>query len=356
MNPQRYTRQTSLNDFGPVAQQRLTEARVLVVGIGGLGIPVLQYLNAMGVGTLGIMDHDTVDMSNLQRQVLYSESDIGKSKLQVALRILRAQNSETHFKPYDVFLNPENALDIINDFDVVVDASDNFATRYLVNDACVILGKPFVYGALHGFEGQVSVFNYNNGPTYRCLFPTIPGANEVPNCDDNGVLGVVPGIIGTLQALETVKVISGVGKVLSGKLLLFDALEQSYQKIGFNLRPENLKITGLLTSYGENFCGTPYDIGAVDFQTIMAEEPDIQLLDVRTLEEFEDHHLPFSRHIALQELQQKLHEIDTRSTTYIICQTGKRSAAACELLRQKFPEAHFRSVRGGLNSYLALWP
>ena len=226
----RYLRQTSLKDFGEVGQAKLTEGRVLVVGLGGLGLPVLQYLNAMGVGTLGLMDQDVVELHNLQRQVLYTEKDLGKQKLDVAHEKLQEQNSSTILRTHDSFLTKENALTIIKDYDVIVDATDNFPTRYLINDACVILNKPFVYGALHGFEGHVSVFNYNNGPTYRCLYPNMPTSDEIPDCNENGVLGVVPGIIGTLQALEAVKILTGVGEVLSGRLLLFNGLDQHVGK------------------------------------------------------------------------------------------------------------------------------
>ena len=224
MNRERYTRQTTLKGFGQEGQQKLADAKVLVIGAGGLGVPVLTYLNAMGVGTIGIMDSDTVSITNLHRQVLYGQSDVGQSKVISALEKLKAQNSDTEIVVYDTFLTTKNALEVIADYDVVVDTSDNFPTRYLVNDACVILNKSFVYGALHGYEGQVSVFNYEDGPTYRCLFPNMPNENEVPNCNEHGVLGIIPGIIGNLQALETIKVITGIGEALSGKLLVFDGI------------------------------------------------------------------------------------------------------------------------------------
>ncbi|NND79826.1 MAG: HesA/MoeB/ThiF family protein, partial [Maribacter sp.] len=249
MNLERYKRQTILKDFGPECQLKLAQSKVLVVGAGGLGIPVLTYLNAMGVGTLGIVDIDEVSISNLHRQVLYNENDIGQSKVTVAIKKLQKQNSDTNLIALKTFLIRDNALDIIKDYDLVVDASDNFPTRYLINDACVILKKPFVYGALHSFEGQVSVFNYLGGPTYRCLFPNMPSANELPDCNEHGVLGITPGIVGNLQALETVKVLTGIGEVLSGKLLLFNGLNQSFQKIKFSPIPANLNITMLQMAY-----------------------------------------------------------------------------------------------------------
>ena len=294
MASSRYIRQTTLKGFGVEGQQKLAEASVLVVGAGGLGIPVLQYLNAMGVGTLGIVEQDTIDLSNLQRQVLYDETKIGVSKLEVALQKLRDQNSTTKLLPYPSFLTAENALEIIADFDLVVDASDNFPTRYLVNDACVLLKKPFVYGALHGFEGQVSVFNYQGGPTYRCLFPVMPSASEIPNCDDNGVLGVLPGIVGNLQTLEAVKVLIGVGEVLSGKLLLFDGLHMTTQKIRFSLKAENLKRNRLEDDYGVLSCVSVPSISVEDLESKLSASS-AQLIDVRTAQEFSDFHLPPSQ-------------------------------------------------------------
>ncbi len=249
MTSDRYIRQKQLREFGPLAQEKLQKASVLVVGLGGLGIPVLQYLNAMGIGRLGLVDNDSVDTTNLHRQVMYNESDLGKSKISVCLSRLRVQNSNTSLDIHETFLNRENALEIIADYDLIIDASDNFPTRYLINDACVIQNKPFVYGALHGFEGQVSVFNYNGGPTYRCLFPDMPGASEVPNCDENGILGVLPGIVGNFQALEAVKMITGIGEVLSGQLLLYNGLNSSIHKVRFPKNRSQSKINGLQQSY-----------------------------------------------------------------------------------------------------------
>jgi molybdopterin/thiamine biosynthesis adenylyltransferase len=205
MNPKRYIRQTILKGFGAEGQRKLANAKVLVVGAGGLGVPVLTYLNAMGVGTLGIVDADVVSISNLHRQVLFTEAMVGLLKVHAAAEQLQKQNPETKINAYPTFLDLSNALEIIGNYDLVVDATDNFPTRYLINDACVILNTPFVYGALHGFEGQVSVFNYENGPTYRCLFANMPMADAIPDCNENGVLGILPGIVGNLQALEVVK-------------------------------------------------------------------------------------------------------------------------------------------------------
>ena len=353
MNINRYTRQTILKGFGPEGQQKLAEAKVLVIGAGGLGVPVLTYLNAMGVGKIGVVDNDVVSVTNLHRQVLYSQSDIGLPKVAAALGKLKAQNPDTEIFGYNTFLDTKNAVKIISDYDIIVDTSDNFPTRYLVNDACVILKKPFVYGALHGYEGQVSVFNYKNGPTYRCIFPTMPKENEVPNCNEHGVLGVIPGIIGNLQALEAVKVLTGIGEVLSGKLLIFDGLTQSYQKIKFKLQAENLKIKKLQEFYEWNDpCEIIPTIEADELEKLLAEYA--QIIDVRTLEEYRNYHLPDSIHIPLQELESNKDKINFSIPVYLLCQSGKRSETALKQLRAQHPESSLFSILGGLNQYLAI--
>jgi adenylyltransferase/sulfurtransferase len=352
MNGERYIRQTILKDFGPKAQQQLSKSKVLVIGAGGLGIPVLTYLNAMGVGTLGIIDGDTVSRSNLHRQVLYDEADIGQSKVQIATRKLKAQNSGTRLLSFERFLTRDNALEVIADYDIVVDASDNFPTRYLVNDACIILGKPFVYGALHGFEGQVSVFNHKGGPTYRCLFPNMPEPDEVPDCNMNGVLGVIPGIVGNLQALEVVKVLTGVGEVLSGKLLLFDGLSQNFQKIKFSVVPANQKIDKLKPSYDFE-CST--EIRSIETSELeqLLETDSVQLIDVRTPREFHGYHLENAHHIPLSELIERKSEIDFELPAYFICQSGIRSRKAIEKLREFNTKAELINVKGGMNNLKA---
>ena len=354
MNTERYTRQTRLHGFGEVGQQKLSEAKVLVIGAGGLGVPVLQYLSGMGVGTIGIVDNDKVDISNLQRQILYNENDIGKSKVGVAKQKLQALNSEIELISFQTFISIKNALEIITDFDVIVDASDNFPTRYLVNDACVILNKPLIYGAINAFEGQVSVFNYNGGPTYRCLFPEMPNPEEIPDCNENGVLGIIPGIIGSLQALEAVKVITGIGETLSGKLLLFDGLSQSQQKIKFSLNPKNLEIRELQKSY-EFSC-------AMEIESILAEEflqkwhsENIQLIDVRNPDEVEKQNLDKTikqdwKNIPLSELQQNLEKIDLDKPVHFLCQSGVRSMKAIKLLENLKIQGRFIDIKGGMNA------
>ena len=348
MNAERYDRQTILKEFGMEAQLKLQSAKVLVVGAGGLGVPVLTYLNAMGVGVLGIVDNDVVSLSNLHRQVLYTEKDINKPKVATAVLKLKEQNSETKIISHETFLTRENALDIIADYDIVVDASDNFPTRYLVNDACVILNKPFVYGALHSFEGQVSVFNFEGGPTYRCLFPEMPKADEVPNCNENGVLGIVPGIIGNFQALEAVKILTGIGETLSGKLLLIDGLSSNFQKIRFSVNPENLKIKTLQKSYDFN-CEIPVNSIASDaFQQII-DKNEVQLIDVRTPKEFNRNHFSFAKNIPLSELDERHDEISYDAKIYVICQSGVRSRKAVEILKGLHANANLINVEGGMN-------
>ncbi|WP_273566484.1 HesA/MoeB/ThiF family protein [Maribacter halichondriae] len=352
MNKNRYNRQTILKGFGPEGQQKLANSKVLVIGAGGLGVPVLIYLNAMGIGKIGVTDNDVVSLTNLHRQVLYSEAEVGQPKVSVAIEKLKAQNSDTELVGYETFLSVENALEILMGYDVVVDTSDNFPTRYLVNDACVILNKPFVYGALHGYEGQVSVFNFQGGPTYRCLFPTMPKEDEVPNCNEHGVLGIIPGIIGNFQALETIKVLTGIGEVLSGKLLLFNGLNQSQQKIKFKLQAENLEIKKLQDFYEWNDpCEIVPTIEAENIQKLLVANA--QIVDVRTDEEFRNYHLPESIHIPLNELENNTEKINFSIPVYLVCQSGKRSETALRLLQKKYPKSSLFSILGGLNQYLA---
>ena len=348
MNQDRYQRQITLAGFGIESQQKLSQAKVLVVGAGGLGVPVLTYLNAMGVGTLGIVDADVVSLSNLHRQVLFTENMVGTPKVIAAKNQLLGQNSNTHIITYQTYLTVINAREIIKEYDIVVDATDNFPTRYLINDACILQGKPFVYGALHAFEGQVSVFNYKGGPTYRCLFPTMPEADAVPNCSENGVLGILPGIIGNLQALEVVKIIAEIGEVLSGVLLLFDSLTQRTQRMKFKLQPENKELKVLANSY-EFDCEFPLkSIEANEFQLLLSERL-VELIDVRSYKEFQRHHLREAKHIPLGELTARITEIDLENSVYVICQSGVRSKKAIAQLQELFPGKDFINVTGGMN-------
>jgi adenylyltransferase/sulfurtransferase len=326
------------------------------VGLGGLGIPVAQYLNAMGVGTLGLADQDIVELHNLQRQVLYTENHIGRPKIEVVGAFLREQNSETEIREHDTFLSRSNALEILSAYDLIVDATDNFPSRYLINDTCIILRKPFVYGALHGFEGQVSVFNYKGGATYRCLFPEMPGPEEIPDCNKNGVLGILPGIVGTLQALEVVKCLTGVGEVLSEKLLLYNGLDQSFHKIQYQLNPENQKINVLQEDYGVVGCKSDAAISAVELMPLLEDNKAIQLIDVRNREEFAAYNIPGSRNIPLSECEALSGTINRARPVYFICATGQRSFSATQFVKQRYPGIVAYNVEGGLRAYRALSP
>lgn len=348
MNIERYTRQTALSAFGTEGQVKLRNAKVLVVGAGGLGVPVFSYLNAMGIGVLGIVDADVVSVSNLHRQILYTEDSVGKKKVEVAKAQLQRQNSETQVILYPTFLTTSNALDIIGSYDIVVDATDNFPTRYLINDACVIQKKPFVYGALHGFEGQVSVFNFQNGPTYRCLFPTMPKPDEVPDCNENGVLGILPGIIGNFQALETVKAICGLGEVLSGTLLLYNGLSQEQQKMRFPKLAENLIIDRLADGYDFDCVSSMPSTSGLSIRKMLIDGR-IAVVDVRTKAEFDKEHLQGAKNIPLDELERRHGEIDRSKPVHVLCQVGIRSQKAIYLLQQKYPSTPFINVDGGMN-------
>lgn len=326
----RYNKQIILPEIGVAGQEKLQKARVLVIGAGGLGCPVLQYLAAAGVGTIGIADGDTVDISNLQRQVLYTAEEIGQSKASVAERKLKALNPNVLIHTYPVFLDSANALEIINDYDIVVDGSDNFATRYLINDACVIKNKPLVSGAIYKFEGQVSVLNYQDGPTYRCIFPEPPGEGESPNCADIGVIATLPGIIGTIQANEVIKMITGVGEVLSGKLLVIDTLSMNIHTFNFKLNRANKNITSLsdLPQYCE------VKISTVDYgqlQQMMEKEEQLQLVDVREIEEHAIGNIG-GINIPLSQFESGLHLLDPSSTIVVYCASGVRSKRSAEIL------------------------
>ncbi|GAB3875438.1 molybdopterin-synthase adenylyltransferase MoeB [Hymenobacter segetis] len=353
----RYSRHLLLPEIGAAGQQKLKAACVLVVGCGGLGCPVLQYLAAAGVGTLGLLDFDTVDDSNLQRQVLYATADVGRPKAVVAAERLRAQNPFIELQPYQVVLSAANALALFAEYDLVVDCSDNFATRYLVNDACVVLGKPLVFGAIFKFEGQVSVFNYQNGPTYRCLHPVPPAPGDAPNCAEIGVLGVLPGLIGTMQANETLKIILEIGEVLSGRLLLVDALSMRFQTIGFRAVAANQHLTTLAPDYAA-FCGeAPLEAATARAPEISADElkdwqasgRPLQLIDVREPHEHA-HRSIGGQLIPLGQLATQLAELTPKVLVVVHCASGVRSQKAAQLLLSNgFAEVY--SLRNGLADY-----
>lgn len=339
-----YNRHIILDEVGLEGQEKLKAAKVLVIGAGGLGCPILSYLTAAGVGTIGIVDHDVVDQSNLQRQVLFTQTDIGSPKVEAAHRRLSALNPFVWFNLYKEELTRLNAIELFSDYDIIVDGSDNFPTRYLVNDAAVISNKPIVFGSIFKFEGQVSVFNYQNGPTYRCLYPNAPSADEVPNCSEIGVIGVLPGIIGSLQANEVIKMICGIGDVLSGRLLIFDALSLRQSILKFKKNPEII-IEALETDY-DMFCGIE-QITEITLTELKKSGSKYQLLDVRTDIEREDENIG-GIHIPLQELETRYIEIDTDKPIVVYCKAGMRSAHAIHFLETIGIKNQLINLKGGL--------
>ncbi|AGA78146.1 HesA/MoeB/ThiF family protein [Echinicola vietnamensis] len=353
MNETRYQKQIRLKSFGKQSQDKLASSSVLIIGAGGLGTPVAQYLNGVGVGTLAIMDQDTVAESNLARQTLFTPEDVGKHKTDVLIQYLRRQNPSTRFINVREFLTPVNALQELADYDLIVDASDNFGTRYLVNDACVMLDKPFIYGALHEFEGQVSVMNYQNGPTYRCLFPEVGDPSAILNCDENGVLGILPGLIGTYQALEAVKVLTGIGEPLAGKLLIIDTLAQTHLKVGLTSVPENQSIRKLQENYGQPMCSTDLPVTSLtceEFWSKREGDSQHQIIDVRNEGEFDSGHLDSAQNIPLSQLTERHQEINEKAPVILICQSGKRSLQAAQLLQSLHPEQIIYNLEGGMNA------
>lgn len=352
-NAERYIRQVQLPGFGQQAQQNLSGSRVLVIGAGGLGVPVLQYLTGMGIGTIGIADGDTISLSNLHRQVLYSQSEIGLPKVEVAASKLAGLNPSVIIHPYNFFITITNALELIRDYDLVIDATDNFSARYLINDACVILHKPFIYGAVHQFEGHVSLFNYQDGPTYRCLYPVAPAAAEIPDCNAAGVLGVVPGIIGMNQALEAVKLITGIAETSSGYLQIFDFLNGGQCRVKLVTRPENKIIYTLQNSYDLSPCNAGMILKAEELYQWYLQGKDFYLVDVREPHEFRQAHLKYSHLIPLQQLT-TANEIFPKDVPLVaVCQSGSRSLKAVPIIQKKNPGREVYNLQGGLQEWQA---
>ncbi len=342
----RYSRHLIMPEVGTEGQRKLKAARVLMIGGGGLGSPIGLYLAAAGIGTLGLVEFDTVDESNLHRQVLYGRSDVGRPKLDAALGRLHEVNPHIDLVPHNTRLDSSNALDLFRDYDVVVDGTDNFPTRYLVNDACVLLGKPNVYGSIFRFEGQVSIFWAEKGPCYRCLFPEPPPPGLVPSCAEGGVLGVLPGIIGSLQANEVIKLVIGAGEPMIGRLLLFDALRMRFRELKLKKDPgcpvcgENPTQRELIDY--EQFCGIDpraeqveqqFEISVQELDRWRKEGRDFTLLDVRSPQEYDIARMPDATLIPLPELPDRLGELDPAATIVAHCHHGMRSARAVNLLR-----------------------
>lgn len=344
-----YSRHLLLDQIGAEGQLRLKKAKVLVIGAGGLSCPVLQYIAAAGVGTIGIIDDDVVDQSNLQRQILFNHNDLGKNKATVAAEKLSKLNPFIKFNIFTERLSKDNAIALFRNYDIIVDGTDNFPSRYLINDAAILTNKPIVSGSIFKFEGQVSVFNYNNGPTYRCLFPIPPKPGEVANCSDIGVLGVLPGIIGTLQANEVLKMICGIGDLLSGKLLIYDALTVRQQIISFS-KNTAIVINALEKDY-DFFCGISKKTIEITYDDFLNQEASYNLLDVRTIEEREQDDIG-GQHIPLDELEERWTEIPTDKKVLVYCQSGTRSKAAIKILEENNFNNDLANLKGGLISNL----
>ena len=344
---ERYSRQILLPEFGEQGQGRLKNARVLIIGAGGLGSPAALYLAAMGVGTIGIVDYDTIALSNLHRQILYDANDVGESKTETSTERLRHSNPQIEIAPYDLRLTTENALDVLAGFDLVLDGSDNFATRYLVNDACLIHGIPLVSASILRFEGQLSVFGLDGAPCYRCVYPEAPGLGEAPSCSDAGVIGVLPGVMGTLMAMEAIKIIARIGEPLAGKMLLYNALDTSFRILQVARDPSCSicsvpKHSRKLGSDYERTCELPIEISWEEF-----ESTSLPLVDVR--EEREYASIPTQgKLIPLGSLLERVGELPQEPFA-IVCSMGIRSLNAVKLLRER-GRNDVRSIRGGLNA------
>ena len=365
----RYSRHLIMPEVGMEGQLKLKAARALCIGAGGLGSPVLLYLAAAGVGTLGLVDFDEVDYSNLHRQIIHGTPDVGRSKLDSAKARINALNPEVEVVTHEMALSSENALGLFADYDLVVDGTDNFPTRYLVNDACVIGGKPNVYGSIFRFEGQASVFATKDGPCYRCMFPEPPPPGLVPSCAEGGVLGILPGVVGMLQATEAIKLILGVGESLVGRFLLFDALKLRFRELKVRKDPdcpvcgEHPTVTQLIDY--EQFCGiTQTATAAATSSTEDADEATVEelktrldrhesflLLDVREPQEFEICRIPGSVLIPLGDLPSRLFELEGRDDMIVHCKSGVRSGKAVKLLREAgYSKA--RNLKGGILAWI----
>ena len=361
---ERYSRHLIIPEFGMAGQRKLKQASVLLVGAGGLGSPVALYLAAAGIGRLGIVDRDVVEATNLQRQIIHTTADVRRPKLDSARDSIRAINPHVDVETHDTYLTSDNALDLLAPYDVVIDGTDNFPTRYLVNDACVLLGKPNVYGSIFRFEGQASIFWAEQGPCYRCLYPEPPPPGLVPSCAEGGVLGILPGIIGTLQANEAVKLITGIGTTLIGRLLLYNALQMSFREMKLSKDPacpicgENPMIDQLI-DYPQ-FCGVGTEPDGVHLEPdelitpgelrerLDRGEP-VTVIDIREPHEYDICHLPGSLLIPPADLEKRVGELDPDAAIIAHCRSGARSARAVKFLR----EAGFQRVQNLVGGILA---
>ena len=357
---ERYSRQLVLPEMGPQGQQRLKGSSVLVVGAGGLGAPASVHLAAAGVGRIGIVDHDVVEMSNLHRQTIYSEGDVGRPKARVAGERLHQVNPHVVVEPYDVRLSSANALDLLKRYEVVIDCTDNFPARYLINDACALLGKPDVYASIFRFDGQASVFYAKEGPCYRCLFPQPPPPESVQDCAVAGVLGVLPGIMGSIQAVEALKLLLGRGAPLTGRLLLFNATDMTFNELRYK-KNKNCPVCGTnptvkgLIDY-EEFCGVnkkPLLVEEVtprELKRVMDGQGEVVLLDVREPSEHELCRIEGSILIPLEELEKRANELNRGADIVVYCHVGVRSARAVQLL-SSMGFGRVRNLKGGISAW-----
>ena len=350
----RYSRHLILPEVGPKGQEALKASSVLCIGAGGLGCPLLLYLAAAGVGRIGIVDFDVIDESNLQRQILYGVSTVGQSKAQVAKQKLLDLNPHITVEVHEVRLTSDNALDLFKDYDVIADGTDNFATRYLVNDACVLTGKPNVYGSIFRFEGMVSVFNYQNGPNYRCLYSEPPPPGLVPSCAEGGVLGVLPGVVATLQANEVIKVLLGMGDVASGRLIRFNALKLEFKELKVTKR-DDYEINELIDY--EQFCGIPQkeekmvpEISVHKLKEKIDANEEFALIDVREESEYEICNIN-GKLIPLNTLDEHFDQLDKSAEYVVHCKMGGRSARAVEQM-QDFGFTNVVNLAGGILEWI----
>lgn len=359
---ERYLRQITLKEFGTIGQEKLFHAKVLVIGAGGLGCPALQYLAAAGVGTIGIVDFDIIELSNLQRQTLYSVEDIGKMKAGVAAAKLKLMNPDIRINIYCTKLDPGNTLGTLDDYDIIIDGTDNFSTRYMVNDACVLLNKPLVYGAVLRFEGQVGVFNFPvigkaYKTNYRDLFPSPPSPSTVFSCSEAGVLGVLPGLIGTFQASEAIKLITGMGEPLCNKILSINLLSNLFYEFSISPGEKNPSTPGTKEAFErfdyDWFCGhrdEPLEISTGKFDTIKSQEG-ITIIDIR-----EEGELPVINEFSFVQIPMSSFDItgftsNLNKETVLICQSGKRSLALAKKIKEKYPQSNVWSLRGGIEAW-----
>jgi len=359
----RYSRHLILPEVGLEGQRKLKAARVLMIGTGGLGSPLGLYLAAAGVGTIGLVDFDVVDESNLQRQIIHGTKDVGRPKIESAKERLKDINPNTNIDAYETRLTSENALELFREYDIVVDGTDNFPTRYLVNDACVLTKKPNVYGSIFRFEGQASVFWAEKGACYRCLYPEPPPPGLVPSCAEGGVLGVLPGIVGTIQANEVIKVILGAEGILLNRLLLFDAWQMKFRELKLRKNPacsicgDNPTIKELIDY--EEFCGlnlpteTPVleEITATELSELIKKDREVQIIDVREPHEFEIAKIPQTKLIPLGEIVKRAKEIDSSRTAILHCKGGVRSAKAIEELKKEGFSGRLINLKGGIAAW-----